>query len=258
MLQPSSNPILSYSTRDDTLLNLCQGILDSEDKLTPEVEDTAEDDFSVFINFDPDPDPVVIDDPSAAWLDSAHSFNREPSVSCEPWVPNGPPDRANEMQQSLSVDELLVFLGLDSLDHQASATTATSLVGTSQSSSPLSVAPIDPINFPLSLSLHQQQQLQQWPDEMLDQLFGMLKQKPAGTIPTEDKRRRNNAASARFRAKKKQREAELEKRVQAMQGRQKDLADRVRELEAENKALREVLLSTQKEKRGEIDGDKSA
>jgi len=47
----------------------------------------------------------------------------------------------------------------------------------------------------------------------------------------EDKRRRNTAASARFRAKKKEREA-------VMEGKAKDLEDRVIELERECESLR--------------------
>ena len=56
---------------------------------------------------------------------------------------------------------------------------------------------------------------------------------PMGTPVTvaEDKRRRNTAASARFRAKKKEREVALEKRS-------KDLEGRVSELERECEALR--------------------
>lgn len=47
----------------------------------------------------------------------------------------------------------------------------------------------------------------------------------------EDKRRRNTAASARFRVKKKQREQALEKTA-------KEMTERVAELEAENQQLR--------------------
>ncbi|KAL4067633.1 hypothetical protein J3A83DRAFT_3697133 [Scleroderma citrinum] len=58
-------------------------------------------------------------------------------------------------------------------------------------------------------------------------------QDPASPGPTaaEDKRRRNTAASARFRLKKKEREAALERRA-------KELEDRVMELERECEGLR--------------------
>jgi len=54
---------------------------------------------------------------------------------------------------------------------------------------------------------------------------------PASLSPTEDKRRRNTAASARFRMKKKEREAALE-------GRAKELETKVNDLERECESLR--------------------
>ncbi|KAF8136362.1 hypothetical protein EV363DRAFT_1395476 [Boletus edulis] len=54
---------------------------------------------------------------------------------------------------------------------------------------------------------------------------------PTAPAATEDKRRRNTAASARFRLKKKEREAALERRA-------KELEDRVVELERECEGLR--------------------
>ncbi|KAG6866407.1 hypothetical protein C0991_004692 [Blastosporella zonata] len=54
---------------------------------------------------------------------------------------------------------------------------------------------------------------------------------PHGISPAEDKRRRNTAASARFRLKKKEREAALE-------GKAKELEARVNELERECEGLR--------------------
>ena len=52
-----------------------------------------------------------------------------------------------------------------------------------------------------------------------------------GVTAVEDKRRRNTAASARFRLKKKEREAALERRA-------KELEERVAELERECEGLR--------------------
>jgi len=57
----------------------------------------------------------------------------------------------------------------------------------------------------------------------------------------EDKRRRNTAASARFRLKKKEREAELERTTKSMNRRCDDLHKRVSELETENRWLRELI-----------------
>lgn len=57
----------------------------------------------------------------------------------------------------------------------------------------------------------------------------------------EDKRRRNTAASARFRVKKKQKEQALEKHAKEMQDKLSKLEKRVSELETENKWLKGLL-----------------
>ncbi|OAA69713.1 Regulatory protein cys-3 [Cordyceps fumosorosea ARSEF 2679] len=58
----------------------------------------------------------------------------------------------------------------------------------------------------------------------------------------EDKRRRNTAASARFRIKKKQREQALEKSAKEMQSKVTDLENKVSQLETENKWLKNLLV----------------
>jgi len=57
----------------------------------------------------------------------------------------------------------------------------------------------------------------------------------------EDKRRRNTAASARFRVKKKQREQALEKQAKDMTDKVSALESRVQQLETENKWLKDLL-----------------
>lgn len=57
----------------------------------------------------------------------------------------------------------------------------------------------------------------------------------------EDKRRRNTAASARFRVKKKQREAALEKQAKEMTDKVSQLEGKVQQLEMENKWLKELI-----------------
>jgi hypothetical protein len=57
----------------------------------------------------------------------------------------------------------------------------------------------------------------------------------------EDKRRRNTAASARFRLKKKEREADLEKKTKDMSSRCDELQKRIGALETENRWLRELI-----------------
>lgn len=57
----------------------------------------------------------------------------------------------------------------------------------------------------------------------------------------EDKRRRNTAASARFRVKKKQREQALEKQAKDMADKVQLLEGKVQQLEMENKWLKELI-----------------
>lgn len=57
----------------------------------------------------------------------------------------------------------------------------------------------------------------------------------------EDKRRRNTAASARFRVKKKQREQALEKQAKEMSDKVASLEGKVQQLEMENKWLKELI-----------------
>lgn len=67
----------------------------------------------------------------------------------------------------------------------------------------------------------------------------------------EDKRRRNTAASARFRVKKKQREQQLEKTAKEMTEKVTKLEQRVNELEMENRWLKGLITD-----KNEGDGDK--
>ena len=67
----------------------------------------------------------------------------------------------------------------------------------------------------------------------------------------EDKRRRNTAASARFRVKKKQREQALERTVKEVTDKNSVLENRVSQLEMENRWLKNLIT----EKNGTISGD---
>jgi len=58
----------------------------------------------------------------------------------------------------------------------------------------------------------------------------------------EDKRRRNTAASARFRIKKKQREQALERTVKETQEKTKEQEKRIEQLEMENRWLKNLLV----------------
>jgi hypothetical protein len=58
----------------------------------------------------------------------------------------------------------------------------------------------------------------------------------------EDKRRRNTAASARFRVKKKQREQALERSAKEMTDKVTALESRITQLETENKWLKNLVM----------------
>ncbi|KDQ54812.1 hypothetical protein JAAARDRAFT_105377, partial [Jaapia argillacea MUCL 33604] len=58
----------------------------------------------------------------------------------------------------------------------------------------------------------------------------------------EDKRRRNTAASARFRIKKKQKVLNLERTVSDLTGRAEDLEREATELRRENGWLKEIIM----------------
>lgn len=68
----------------------------------------------------------------------------------------------------------------------------------------------------------------------------------------EDKRRRNTAASARFRIKKKQREQALEKSAKEMNDKVSALENRINQLETENKWLKNLIMEkNEKTEKGE-------
>jgi len=64
----------------------------------------------------------------------------------------------------------------------------------------------------------------------------------------EDKRRRNTAASARFRVKKKQREQALEKSAKEMSDKVAALEGRINQLETENKWLKNLIMEKNENK----------
>ncbi|KAI7857536.1 hypothetical protein BDC45DRAFT_435395, partial [Circinella umbellata] len=69
----------------------------------------------------------------------------------------------------------------------------------------------------------------------------------------EDKRRRNTAASARFRAKKKVREQAMEQSVKEMSEKSDKLEERVKSLEQEIKWLRTLLIEKSKKNETETE-----
>jgi regulator of replication initiation timing len=67
----------------------------------------------------------------------------------------------------------------------------------------------------------------------------------------EDKRRRNTAASARFRVKKKQKEQQLEKTAKEMTDRVSQLEQENQQLKVENKWLKNLLVEKNEVKNGQ-------
>lgn len=67
----------------------------------------------------------------------------------------------------------------------------------------------------------------------------------------EDKRRRNTAASARFRVKKKQKEQALEKSAKEMQEKMSSLENKISQLETENKWLKSLVIEKKDTKSAE-------
>ena len=74
-----------------------------------------------------------------------------------------------------------------------------------------------------------------------DALRGLNIEEKSRIAAEEDKRRRNTAASARFRVKKKQREQALEKSAKEMADKVGQLESRISQLETENKWLKNLL-----------------
>jgi len=78
-------------------------------------------------------------------------------------------------------------------------------------------------------------------DGLSDPLSGGNIDEHARVAAEEDKRRRNTAASARFRVKKKQREQALERTAKEMTEKVDRLESRVQQLEMENKWLKGLI-----------------
>jgi hypothetical protein len=88
-------------------------------------------------------------------------------------------------------------------------------------------------------------------DPMSDPNSALVLEEATRVAAEEDKRRRNTAASARFRIKKKQREQALEKQAKEMTDKVSNLEKKVSQLETENKWLK-GLITEKNDNRGDI------
>lgn len=68
----------------------------------------------------------------------------------------------------------------------------------------------------------------------------------------EDKRKRNTAASARFRIKKKMKERQMEEETKALQEKVLALEKRLKTLETENKCLKNLILKNNEKKNDDL------
>ncbi|CAN3363880.1 hypothetical protein DICA3_E14642 [Diutina catenulata] len=68
----------------------------------------------------------------------------------------------------------------------------------------------------------------------------------------EDKRKRNTAASARFRIKKKMKEQEMEQRSKDLQDKMVALEKKLKQLEMENKCLKNLILQRNERKNTDL------
>lgn len=73
-------------------------------------------------------------------------------------------------------------------------------------------------------------------------LEGSLEDEPTRLAAEEDKRRRNTAASARFRIKKKLREQQMERTAKELQEKVQTLESKIKKLEMENKWLKDLVV----------------
>ncbi|RMZ92345.1 hypothetical protein DV736_g408, partial [Chaetothyriales sp. CBS 134916] len=73
------------------------------------------------------------------------------------------------------------------------------------------------------------------------QTQGLTSEEKSRIAAEEDKRRRNTAASARFRVKKKQREQALERTVKEVNDKNTKLEAKINQLEMENKWLKDLI-----------------
>ncbi|KAG2226131.1 hypothetical protein INT45_011748 [Circinella minor] len=156
--------------------------------------------------------------------------------------------------------ELLKLLGLDNLvqqQHQSSLSTTTTAPSVSHRSAPLLLPKVDPSQAKIDASLtpsstpkaiNEKRNSNNKRPRIEEELSPQERE-----AIEEDKRRRNTAASARFRAKKKVREQAMEQSVKEMAEKSEKLEERVESLEQEIKWLRTLLIEKNKKNETETE-----
>jgi hypothetical protein len=104
------------------------------------------------------------------------------------------------------------------------------------------VYPVSQSSSPTSGLVSPQNGEKRTSDAMIEGQYGNGFEDASRLAAEEDKRRRNTAASARFRVKKKQREQALEKSAKEMSDKVAALEGRINQLETENKWLKNLVM----------------
>ncbi|OJD30958.1 bzip transcription factor [Diplodia corticola] len=201
-----------------------QGIQDvGQDVLGVQDSHTVEDDFALFIDWDP-------------------QVSRHPSIEASPYAEvsgyggQWTGTEGIKLNTDSSLQGTFNCLKLDDIHTQLSGPPAPQRLNFTE---------------PLLPSAHSKNfgpSVQDWEDalRMIESLPGKhdcVAEELQRLAGMDDKRQRNNAASARFRVKKKQREEELTRRVQRLRSRADDLSACIARLEEENRGLRDTLLA---------------
>ena len=79
-----------------------------------------------------------------------------------------------------------------------------------------------------------------------------IKKETASASATDDNRKRNTAASARFRIKKKMKEQEMERRAKELEERVVNLEKKLKAAELENRCLKNIIFQQNQQKGDEL------
>ncbi|KAH3673197.1 hypothetical protein WICMUC_003815 [Wickerhamomyces mucosus] len=194
---------------------------------------------------------------------SSASGNNPDLLSSLPKVPVPPGAHSSLIAAGLSETQIDALAALIA-QHQSNGTTSNSSQNNNNNTSQAQVA-----NPLLGLNLHQTSQSQQSPANQVSTSLNFLSNVSSPSSPSSsstslqrrdslkveltgdadlDKRRRNTAASARFRIKKKLKEQQLERSVRELNELTITLEKKIQTLEMENKLLRNLVVEKGEQK----------
>ncbi|KAJ8656938.1 hypothetical protein O0I10_007272 [Lichtheimia ornata] len=170
------------------------------------------------------------------WTNAQFTFDMQPGTAVQ--------DKPTTTTPSLPLEnehDLWKFLSLDPTQHQQQSSSTTSPSSSSLSSSPITTSTM-PVPQPTTVSPRVHTSTTTHPKILPKSIPQKRDRTEEEKSIEEDKRRRNTAASARFRAKKKLREQAMEQAVKEMSEKSEKLEERVKDLEHEIKWLRSLLI----------------